>query len=442
MFGAHNGVMGMAPGLPLGGQGLFGMLPDAMFAGGNIAGLSLPGAGPVDMVAAAGNSIAGMGLTGAMGLTGTAPINLAALAGSSVANLGLTSAPPIDMIGMTGTTPGTMPLAMLSLGTAQGMAQGVAPKGGSKGGTAKGSKDPKGKGRDSNPPEKVFVGGLPNSATEARLRQYFEQFGKVASVQLKYHDCGLFKGFGFIFFEDKHVASRVCSKKGHQFDGKPIDCRRPMGATSSTQTDSNCKVFVGGLPKNSTTESVEKYFEDSFGRVASLQLKYDAEGSFRGFAFLTFEQPDAAERCCNTKGQCIEGKAIHCQAADPEVAVEAHKRVFIGGLLKTATEEEIFAQFSKFGKVTNIEMKWDGNGKFRGFCYITFADRSSAETVYNLQKEEAALYENDSGNSNAPLMFQRCITMSGTVGSVLNGLEDGYNYKGAGRGSATRLSPY
>jgi len=327
------------------------------------------------------------------------------------------------------------------MGAAHGVAQSGVPKGG-KGSTGKGAKDPKGKGRDSNPPEKVFVGGLPNSTTETRLRQYFEQFGKVASVQLKYHDCGLFKGFGFIFFEDKHIATRVCNKKGHQFDGKPIDCRKPMGASGSTQSDSNCKVFVGGLPKNSTTESVEAYFETSFGRVASLQLKYDAEGSFRGFAFLTFEQPEAAERCCNTKGQCIEGKAIHCQAADPEVAVEAHKRVFVGGLLKTATEEEIFAQFSKFGKVTHIEMKWDGTGKFRGFCYITYADQASAETVYKLQKEEAALYENDSGNSNAPLMFQRCITMSGTVGSVLNGLEDGYNYKGVGRGASSRFVPY
>lgn len=102
----------------------------------------------------------------------------------------------------------------------------------------------------------VFVGGLPNSATELGLRQFFSQFGRVANIQLKYHDCGLFKGFGFVFFEDRRDADRVCQMKGLQFDGKPIDCRKPMGAGGPV--DNNCKVFVGGIPKTTSSETVDR----------------------------------------------------------------------------------------------------------------------------------------------------------------------------------------
>lgn len=237
----------------------------------------------------------------------------------------------------------------------------------------------------SNPPEKVFVGGLPNSTTQEGLRYYFERFGRVRTVELKYDNAGSFRGYGFVLFDDKHTAEKVFQHKGHEYNGKPIDCRRPLESGGPNDTNDN-KVFVGGLPKTCTKQSVEAYFERKFGKVASLQLKYDSDDNFRGFAFVTFEEPNIAELACRTKGQTFDGKAIDCRPADSDGPGEQHDKMFVGGLPKNATPQQVEEHFSQFGRVLSVDMKYheDGKfaGKFRGFCFVQFEDRAAADAVY------------------------------------------------------------
>jgi len=243
----------------------------------------------------------------------------------------------------------------------------------------------------SNPPEKVFVGGLPNSTTQEGLKSYFERFGRVRTVELKYDGAGSFRGYGFVLFDDKSVAEKVFQTKGHEFNGKAIDCRRPLESGGPSDSNDN-KVFVGGLPKTCTKQNVEAYFERRFGKVASLQLKYDSDDNFRGFAFVTFEDPSIADLACRTKGQTFDGKAIDCRPADSDGPGEQHDKMFVGGLPKNATAQQVEEHFSQFGKVLNVDMKYheDGKyaGKFRGFCFVQFEDRVAADAVY-------ANYENN-----------------------------------------------
>lgn len=84
----------------------------------------------------------------------------------------------------------------------------------------------KGKGKDRFPPEKIFVGGLPKSASEESVRSFFSNFGTIAHVDLKYDDMGGFRGFGFVQFQDVASAQAVVANgPNNMFDGKWIDCK-------------------------------------------------------------------------------------------------------------------------------------------------------------------------------------------------------------------------
>merc|ERR1712060_218539 len=74
------------------------------------------------------------------------------------------------------------------------------------------------------------------------------------------------------------------------------------------------RVFVGKLPRHTTQEALSAYFSSTFGPVAKLDLKYDPEGGFKGFAFVTFADPSSAEAVfSNYSNNYFDSKWIDCQ---------------------------------------------------------------------------------------------------------------------------------
>merc|ERR1712232_178162 len=50
------------------------------------------------------------------------------------------------------------------------------------------------------------------------------------------------------------------------------------------------------------------------------------------------------------------------------------------GFPTTTTQDQIAAHFAQFGRVSNIDMKYNLNsGEFRGFCFVAFEECSAAE---------------------------------------------------------------
>ncbi len=72
--------------------------------------------------------------------------------------------------------------------------------------------------------KKLYVGNLPYSATEAELRQLFEQHGAVVSVTvITDRDTGMSRGYGFVEMEapaDAETAIRALD--GQEFGGRNL----------------------------------------------------------------------------------------------------------------------------------------------------------------------------------------------------------------------------
>ena len=156
---------------------------------------------------------------------------------------------------------------------------------------------------------KLFVGGLNKQNTdEDVLKNHFSSYGNIIDCTIMRDHDRVSRGFGFILFEDVASIDRVmiAKKEGAEFsiDDHHVEIKRALpkvaggGNVGSSRTAGlNRKVFVGGLPNTITEQELRQYFE-SYGRVNEVELlKEKDSGRLRGFAFVTFDEEDCAEKC-------------------------------------------------------------------------------------------------------------------------------------------------
>ncbi|GLB44646.1 putative RNA recognition motif containing protein [Lyophyllum shimeji] len=152
-----------------------------------------------------------------------------------------------------------------------------------------------------------------------------------------------------------------------------------FGKKPSEMHDSG-KLFIGGLNWDTTDEGLRDYFSQ-FGKVDACTIMRDASGTSRGFAFLTFEDPDAVNAVV-ARDHVLDGKAIDPKRAIPREEHLRNTRYFVGGLSPTTTSESMKAFFSAYGKVVDATVMVDReSGRSKGFGFVTYEDGSNADQL-------------------------------------------------------------
>mmetsp|Transcript_52627 Transcript_52627/g.93916 ORF Transcript_52627/g.93916 Transcript_52627/m.93916 type:complete len:463 (-) Transcript_52627:87-1475(-) len=285
----------------------------------------------------------------------------------------------------------------------------------------------------SNPPA-LFVGGLPAGADEPLLKGLFEQFGTIESTTVK-------KGYGFVQFAQHGSNELAVTLDGLEIQGKKLGVRVqtednmkksaapamplsiPAGvspaALAALDPQKPPTLFIGSLPAE-VTESEVRALVTPFGAPKSITVK-------RGYAFVTFEDPQAAKSACALNGHVYGDRAlgVRIQAAEnmkgkkviavpqqllipqmlggaqmlglPRVAsipmgmgvrpagvlapplpgrgpagpTKPGHSLFMGGLPGDSTEDEVRMMAEAFGSIESIAM-------FKGFCFVNYAQEGSA----------------------------------------------------------------
>lgn len=134
----------------------------------------------------------------------------------------------------------------------------------------------------------LIVLGLPYSTTEGGMEEYFQQFGELASCEVKLDPATeTSKGFGFIRFKTRE-AVEACLAVAHTIEGRRCEVRFPKRDALSTPT----KLFVGRLPKGTTVDEMTAHFSE-YGSLTDVYIPTE----FRGFGFVTFGSVAAAQQC-------------------------------------------------------------------------------------------------------------------------------------------------
>ena len=173
---------------------------------------------------------------------------------------------------------------------------------------------------------KLFVGGLNKLCTdEDQLKQFFEHYGDIIDCSIMRDQDKRSRGFGFILFEEATSVDKIIAAKkdgtSFELDEHRIEIKRALpkvnrgNAGTSRSGGLFRKVFVGGLPSSITEDDLRKYFE-TYGRVNEIELLRDRETSrLRGFAFVTFEDEDSADKCIQRRSHEICKKVCEVKRA-------------------------------------------------------------------------------------------------------------------------------
>nr|NP_001260404.1 bruno 1, isoform H [Drosophila melanogaster]NP_001260405.1 bruno 1, isoform I [Drosophila melanogaster]NP_001260406.1 bruno 1, isoform J [Drosophila melanogaster]NP_001260407.1 bruno 1, isoform K [Drosophila melanogaster]AGB92939.1 bruno 1, isoform H [Drosophila melanogaster]AGB92940.1 bruno 1, isoform I [Drosophila melanogaster]AGB92941.1 bruno 1, isoform J [Drosophila melanogaster]AGB92942.1 bruno 1, isoform K [Drosophila melanogaster] len=140
---------------------------------------------------------------------------------------------------------------------------------------------------------KMFVGQVPKSMDESQLREMFEEYGAVHSINvLRDKATGISKGCCFVTFYTRHAALKaqdalhnVKTLNGmyHPIQMKPAD----------SENRNERKLFVGMLNKKLNENDVRKLFE-VHGAIEECTVLRDQNGQSKGCAFVTFATKHAA----------------------------------------------------------------------------------------------------------------------------------------------------
>jgi heterogeneous nuclear ribonucleoprotein A1/A3 len=168
---------------------------------------------------------------------------------------------------------------------------------------------------------KLYVAGVSWDTTNDGLFNYFSRFGTVVSAQVQRdHVSGRSRGFGFVTFADRTSCEKVLAEN-LSLDGRKMEIKYaiPKGQVASYDDSSRTAVGPGGRPKKIyiagisvgvTEEDLKEHFA-TFGRIVECYIQKDRNtGESRGFAFLTFENPDSVDKVLQKPSQKIGDKCI------------------------------------------------------------------------------------------------------------------------------------
>lgn len=164
---------------------------------------------------------------------------------------------------------------------------------------------------------KLFVGGLSIQMKEKDIKNYFSQFGPIRSVKVIRNDNRVSKCYSFMWMDCEDTMNRILSQKPHTIGNRIVDVNYVIDAKKEAVQRINDlkmkKLFVGGLSKLTTTDSLKLYFE-SFGQVRSCFVicRPDSKVS-RRFGYVEFLDPEVAEEVLRNKTLYLEGKDISCR---------------------------------------------------------------------------------------------------------------------------------
>jgi len=157
--------------------------------------------------------------------------------------------------------------------------------------------------------------------------------------------------------------------QGYQANGNGQDTGNSSGKLiNSTEIGNEGKLFIGGLSKQTTAESLRAYFE-GFGPVKDVSVKMDPmTQQSRGFGFVLFEDDSSIDSVLAVQHHNLDGKKI-----DPKKAERRDGKMFVGGVKADTADDTIKMYFSQFGDVETVDRPVDkSTGVNKSFCFVTF----------------------------------------------------------------------
>ncbi|KAI1700493.1 RNA recognition motif domain-containing protein [Ditylenchus destructor] len=225
----------------------------------------------------------------------------------------------------------------------------------------------------------IFVGGMTKFTTEKLLYEYFLRFGTITGCSLARDKLtGSPLDYGFVEFESVEQAESTSKFYHHVIDDKEVGVR--LGR--HTELQQKFKLFVGGLSKETSVETLREYFS-KFGQMIECTILRHRDNSSRGFGFVSYKSEESINSVLKSAPHYIDNKAInvkHTPARQREFTLIVQK------LSPNTTSESLREFYSRFGELTQCNVKFDRQtGQSRGFGFVAFSSQKELNSAINAE---------------------------------------------------------
>ncbi|XP_066915151.1 poly(U)-binding-splicing factor PUF60-like isoform X1 [Clytia hemisphaerica] len=152
-----------------------------------------------------------------------------------------------------------------------------------------------------------------------------------------------------------------------------------------------CRIYIGSINFELNEESIRASFIP-FGPIKMIDLSWDAAtGRHKGFAFVEYELPEAAQLALEQMNNVMMGgrnikvgRPSNVPQAAPWIdqileEARAYARIYVSSIHPDLTEVDIKSVFEAFGIITECTLTPDQlTGKHKGYGFIEYSTQQSA----------------------------------------------------------------
>lgn len=167
----------------------------------------------------------------------------------------------------------------------------------------------------------VYIEGLPFTAKESDVIEFFKPAGRVLSVRLPtWQDSGRLRGYGHVEFTNAEMATKALEMDGCDMQNRYIKVARPMTPrlfqaieeTPKIEKPIGCRsVFVKNIPYEVTEEDVKEAMKVC-GPIESIRLAvWGHTKKLKGFGYIDFVREESSEIAVKKSGHLqIKGRPV------------------------------------------------------------------------------------------------------------------------------------
>lgn len=248
----------------------------------------------------------------------------------------------------------------------------------------------------------VFIKNLDKTIDNKAMYDTFSAFGNILSCRVATDEEASSKGYGFVHFETEEAANKAISKvNGMLLNNKKVyvgkfiprkEREKMLGDKARCFTN----VYIKNFGDELDDEKLMVIFE-KFGKITSAKVMTDENGKNRGFGFVSFEDPESAERAVEElNGKEMGGRVLYVGRAQKKAERQSELKrhfeqlkqerlnryqgvnLYVKNLDDALDDERLRKEFAPFGNITSAKVMTDGNGRSKGFGFVCFSSPEEA----------------------------------------------------------------
>lgn len=247
----------------------------------------------------------------------------------------------------------------------------------------------------------IFIKNLDKTIDNKAMYDTFSAFGNILSCKVATDENSHSKGYGFVHFETEEAATNAIMKvNGMLLNGKKVyvgkfiprkEREKELGEKAKLFTN----VYIKNFGDEMDDEKLLVMFEP-FGKITSHKVVFTDDGKHRGFGFVSFDDPESAERAVDDlNGTDFGGKPVYVGRAQKkaerqqelkrkfeQMKIERMNRyqgvnLYVKNLDDTIDDERLRKEFAPFGTITSAKVMLE-EGRSKGFGFVCFSSPEEA----------------------------------------------------------------